>query len=87
MREIVPKERLLEYHAREGWEPLCNFLGKPVPTEAFPRVNEGLWVADLHQKIVIGRFIELTGSLLKALLPVAVVFGGWWAYSRYGSCA
>lgn len=24
----------------EGWEPLCKFLGKPIPDEPFPRVND-----------------------------------------------
>lgn len=36
----VPKERLLQFEVKEGWEPLCIFLGKPVPDEPFPRVNE-----------------------------------------------
>lgn len=37
-REIRP-ERLLVYDVREGWEPLCAFLGVPVPDSPFPRVN------------------------------------------------
>ena len=32
-------ERLLVYSPKEGWEPLCSFLGVPVPDEPFPRVN------------------------------------------------
>jgi len=35
----IPKERLLVYQVGEGWEPLCKFLGAPVPTEAFPSEN------------------------------------------------
>jgi hypothetical protein len=29
----------------EGWEPLCRFLGVPVPEEPFPRINsvEEFW--------------------------------------------
>jgi len=37
-RAIDPR-RLLVYEASQGWEPLCRFLGKPVPAEPFPRVN------------------------------------------------
>ncbi|KAI4136802.1 MAG: hypothetical protein L6R39_007606 [Caloplaca ligustica] len=37
VRRAVPKERLLEYDVKEGWEPLCRFLGKEVPAEEFPR--------------------------------------------------
>jgi hypothetical protein len=35
----IPKERLLVYEVSQGWEPLCAFLGVPVPTTAFPRAN------------------------------------------------
>ncbi len=35
----IPKERLLVYQVGEGWEPLCKFLGVPVPAQAFPSEN------------------------------------------------
>jgi hypothetical protein len=43
-RRIAP-ERLLEFDAVQGWEPLCAFLGVPVPDEPFPRTNsrEEFW--------------------------------------------
>ena len=28
VKATVPKERLLEFSVKEGWEPLCKFLGK-----------------------------------------------------------
>ncbi|KAH8197791.1 hypothetical protein TruAng_008038 [Truncatella angustata] len=36
IRNIVPKDRLLEYHVKEGWGPLCEFLDRPKPMEKFP---------------------------------------------------
>jgi len=37
----VPAERLLVYDVREGWEPLCRFLGVRVPPgKPFPRLND-----------------------------------------------
>jgi hypothetical protein len=39
VRGLVPKERLLEWTVDDGWEPLCKFLGKEVPTEEFPSGN------------------------------------------------
>lgn len=39
IRGIVPPERLLEWSVEDGWEPLCEFLGKEVPSEPFPHVN------------------------------------------------
>lgn len=39
VRREAPADRLLEWRAEEGWEPLCHALGLPVPDEPFPRVN------------------------------------------------
>ena len=33
--DYVPKERLLVYQVKEGWDPLCKFLNKPVPNRPF----------------------------------------------------
>lgn len=36
----VPADRLLVFDVADGWEPLCAFLGVPVPDEPFPHVND-----------------------------------------------
>jgi hypothetical protein len=37
----VPPDRLLVYEVKEGWEPLCRFLGVAVPEgKPFPRLND-----------------------------------------------
>jgi hypothetical protein len=35
----VEPDRLLTYDVNAGWEPLCTFLGVPVPEKPFPRAN------------------------------------------------
>jgi hypothetical protein len=40
VREVVSKDRLLEFKAADGWEPLCEFLGKDVPEGRFPHKND-----------------------------------------------
>lgn len=40
VRREVPAERLLEFQVGDGWEPLCGFLGVPVPDQPFPRSND-----------------------------------------------
>jgi len=37
--KAIPRDRLLVFEAKDGWAPLCAFLGKPVPSEPYPRVN------------------------------------------------
>jgi hypothetical protein len=39
VQAAIPPERLLVFDAVQGWEPLCRFLGRPVPDTEFPRVN------------------------------------------------
>jgi hypothetical protein len=40
VQATVPADRLLTYRVTEGWEPLCDFLGVPVPERSFPRGND-----------------------------------------------
>ncbi|MFZ1679272.1 MAG: sulfotransferase family protein [Saprospiraceae bacterium] len=35
----IPRERMLIYDVKQGWEPLCNFLGVPFPSIPFPKSN------------------------------------------------
>jgi hypothetical protein len=39
VRNHVAAGRLLVYDVRDGWAPLCTFLGVPVPETPFPRSN------------------------------------------------
>lgn len=39
VRAGVPAEKLLVFDAKQGWGPLCAFLGVPVPDAPFPSVN------------------------------------------------
>jgi Sulfotransferase domain len=35
----IAAERLLVYEVKDGWKPLCAFLGKPPPAAPFPKTN------------------------------------------------
>ena len=39
VRATIPPSRLLVYQVGDGWEPLCRFLGRPVPQAPFPATN------------------------------------------------
>jgi hypothetical protein len=39
VRAAVPPERLVEYRAGDGWEPLCAALGLEIPETPFPHTN------------------------------------------------
>ena len=36
----APKDKLLVYNCKEGWEPLCKFLEVDVPDVPFPHKNK-----------------------------------------------
>ena len=40
VKATIPADRLLVMEVKEGWGPLCAFLGHDIPDEPFPHVNE-----------------------------------------------
>lgn len=36
----IPTDKLLVYEIKNGWKPLCEFLGVPVPDLPFPKLND-----------------------------------------------
>ncbi|EFC81040.1 sulfotransferase family protein [Parafrankia sp. EUN1f] len=49
VRREIPADRLLVFDVAEGWGPLCDFLGVPVPAEEFPRLNDRTAYAEKHR--------------------------------------
>ncbi|HYV93581.1 MAG TPA: sulfotransferase [Chitinophagales bacterium] len=52
--KTIPKERLLLYDVKSGWEPLCAFLNVPVPAVPFPKSNTREQFMDQVRKISTG---------------------------------
>ncbi len=40
VQETIPASQLLVFAVKDGWEPLCTFLDRPVPDSPFPRTND-----------------------------------------------
>lgn len=74
----VPDERLLVYEVKEGWQPLCEFLGVEVPDEPFPRANEQAEFAALMRRQALRSVVSAVGRVLPALAAVvgAALIGG-----------
>ena len=77
IRGLVPPDRLLEWDISDGWEPLCKFLGKPVPDIPFPHANAAVggwktreeqcnqrWVNGAFLNLIFGAFLILGASVL-----------------------
>ena len=39
---MIPRKKLLVFNVKEGWKPLCHFLGCEIPDQEFPWKNSGL---------------------------------------------
>lgn len=64
----VPADRLLLLNVKEGWEPLCSFLGKDVPRDAetgekipFPNASEGVNDMESLRRLKIGFTVVVYG--------------------------
>ncbi|MCW5877552.1 MAG: hypothetical protein KIS80_01635 [Anaerolineales bacterium] len=70
VKRHVPADRLLIFDVRQGWEPLCAFLGTPIPETAFPRINErwmlqsAIWLGRVLPWALAAGLLVLIGQLL-----------------------
>lgn len=82
VRRAVPEGRRLEYRMGDGWEPLCAFLGVPVPDVPFPGANE----QEAHRQEVRKMLGKMYGRALRMFAPLAVgvaaIAAGWLWYQR-----
>jgi hypothetical protein len=69
VKRKVPRERLLIFDVRDGWAPLCEFLGRDAPPEPFPHVNDG---ATLKAAL---RNLRLALAAFYGVLALLIVWG------------
>lgn len=64
LKETVPADRLIFFDVRDGWGPLCEVLGKPIPNEPFPRINDAKATEDfvkMHVQRGLTRWLAAFG--------------------------
>jgi hypothetical protein len=66
----VPQEQLLVYEVKEGWGPLCAFLGVEEPDKPFPRLNDA---AEMRRRVVAMRAASLAVPAALVLVVIAVL--------------
>jgi hypothetical protein len=65
VKRRVPNERLLVYEVKEGWGPLCEFLGVEEPDKPFPRLNDA---AEVQRLILVVRLFSVAMPTTLVLL-------------------
>ncbi|KAJ5182528.1 hypothetical protein N7492_000144 [Penicillium capsulatum] len=79
VRKGVDPHRFLELRLGDGWEPLCVFLGVPVPSVPYPQINN---TNEFNR-----RANEADAALLAELRPwlagmIVVLAAGLWIWAR-----
>ena len=81
--KMVAPGKLLHYRMGDGWEPLCEFLGVPVPDEPFPHLNESEEMKRLWKEGSKKQFVSFAWFLMRYAVPAALAIGaGAWMYER-----
>lgn len=71
VRKRVPAERLLVYEVKEGWEPLCDFLGVAVPEgRPFPHLNDAESFRRMIRRLTALALAALVGGASLAALAL-----------------
>ena len=74
----------LEFDVKDGWKPLCKFLGREVPSDAigtpkpFPKVNDRATFGHVFDSILKRLFHRMLWTGLAGLMLVAAVALAWW---------
>jgi hypothetical protein len=72
VKAAVPPDQLLIFSVDQGWEPLCNFLGVPVPVGPFPNVNDREQIKKVIAGMTVGAYVVLA---LGAVLAAGLLYG------------
>ena len=73
VQAAVPAERLLVFNVTQGWAPLCAFLGRAVPDQPYPRVNDKEAMKKEIQGMVKGAYAIVAMAGVGALAGLALL--------------
>ena len=62
VKALTRPEQLLFFDVRDGWEPLCSFLDKPVPDDPFPWTNREVSIVRLTLRKALLRDVAWIGG-------------------------
>jgi len=77
VKRVIPADQLLVFEVSQGWEPLCKFLGKPIPSTPFPHVNDA---AKWRRMLKTMYWVDV---LLRGVVLSTAVGIGYWLSKHY----
>ena len=82
-KSLVPPEKLLVYNVKQGWKPLCDFLGCEVPTVAFPHENVKGEIAEVslsETRSGLQVILEIQTALIVFLSVIVFIVGSFFVF-------
>jgi len=73
VKATVPKDKMLVFSVNEGWEPLCSFLGLPVPNGDFPNLNKAVEMQKNIQGMTRMSWMIFSGLTTAAVGSLAMI--------------
>ncbi|XP_076801691.1 uncharacterized protein LOC143446090 isoform X3 [Clavelina lepadiformis] len=80
-KQNCPPGKLLDYDVRQGWAPLCEFLGKEIPDKPFPHENVAGNIVDkmmVTHPTMIRMQREMAGTVV--ILSLGLLYGSYKLY-------
>jgi len=77
LRRVVPEGKLHIVEVKDGWRPLCKALGKPIPDEPFPRINDAKATEDFFKGLVMRGLIAWAQIFAVAVVVLGVASYLW----------
>ena len=75
VKSVVTPDKLLVYNVKQGWKPLCDFLGCEVPEVVFPHENINAEVVQKLVSLEMTRFgRQVKRELWRAVFVITTVF-------------
>ncbi|XP_026694588.2 uncharacterized protein LOC101242321 [Ciona intestinalis] len=82
----APKDKLLVYNFKDGWEPICKFLGEKIPEKAFPHANAGASILkEYMESHPIMKRMKREAMLTLGVLTLIGAYGGYKVYQNPAS--
>lgn len=74
VKASVPPDKLLVFAVDQGWKPLCDFLGAPIPGAEFPNLNDRASIKKTINDVIKGMYITLTAYAVGAALVLYLLY-------------
>lgn len=78
VKHAIPRGQLLVMDVKDGWAPLCVFLGVPEPDMPFPRVNDK---AEFQKLIKRLKQLSYLPVVLTGILVAGFAVAGWFVFN------